>query len=53
MEDIKLTVEELREYEFCKELNEKQISEVADFLAEYAIIIYKALTNNDEGIQDR
>lgn len=48
MDDIRLTIDELRRFDFCKGLDDRQVCELADFLAEYAIIVYKALEHHDE-----
>ena len=49
MEEIRLSVDDLRKYEFCEGLSDKQVEEIADFLAEYSIIVFKALSDGEQG----
>lgn len=39
----------MRKFKFCKDMDDCQVEEVADFLADYAIIIFKALENGQSG----
>lgn len=48
MDDIRLTIDELRRFDFCKELNDEQVGKLADFLAEYSVIVYKVLGHHEE-----
>ena len=47
LNDIKWSTDELREFDFFKNIDEEQAAAVTEFLADYAVIVYNVLKSKE------